>query len=86
MSKHLCQESEFTLRLHIEKLPEGVYLATSKNLPGLVAQGSTVEEAMDIARDVARKLILSRCEHGDPMPPALKPIRGKLEVDTAFAL
>ena len=25
--------------LHIEKLPEGVYLATSEDIPGLVAQG-----------------------------------------------
>ena len=40
-------------RLHIEKLPEGVYLATSEDIPGLVAQGRTVTEALEIARDVA---------------------------------
>lgn len=48
---------ERIVRLHIEKLPEGVYLATSDDVPGLVAQGRTVTETLEIARDVARKLI-----------------------------
>ena len=43
--------------IHIEKLPEGVYLATSDEIPGLVAQGRTIAETLEIARDVARKLI-----------------------------
>jgi len=43
--------------LHIEKLPEGVYLATSDDIPGLVAQGRTITETLEIARDVAKKLI-----------------------------
>jgi predicted RNase H-like HicB family nuclease len=48
---------ERTINIHIEKLPEGVYLATSDDLQGLVAQGRTVAETLEIARDVARKLI-----------------------------
>lgn len=47
---------EKILHLHIEKLPEGVYLATSESVQGLVAQGRTVAETLEIARDVARKL------------------------------
>ncbi len=43
--------------LHIEKLPEGVYLATSDDIPGLVAQGRTITETVEIARDVAKKLM-----------------------------
>lgn len=43
--------------LHIEKLPEGFYLATSKSVQGLIAQGRTVSETIEIARDVAKKLI-----------------------------
>lgn len=43
--------------LRIEKLPEGVYLATSDNIPGLVAQGRTITETLEIACDVARKLL-----------------------------
>jgi predicted RNase H-like HicB family nuclease len=53
---------ELAIRIQIEELPEGVYLATSDELSGLVAQGRTVAEALDIARDVARKLIDARRE------------------------
>ena len=45
------------IQLHIEKLPEGVYLATSNDVQGLVAQGRTIQETIEIARDVAKKLI-----------------------------
>jgi predicted RNase H-like HicB family nuclease len=55
---------ERIVRLHIEKLPEGVYLATSDDVPGLVAQGRTVTETLEIARDVARRLIEE--QGGDP--------------------
>ena len=47
---------ELAIQIQVERLPEGVFLATSDELPGLVAQGRTVAEAPDIARDVARKL------------------------------
>jgi predicted RNase H-like HicB family nuclease len=53
---------ELTVQVHVELLPEGVYLATSEELPGLVAQGRTVAETLEIARDVARKLIEARRE------------------------
>lgn len=53
---------ELVVRVHVEHLPEGLYLATSEELPGLVAQGRTVAEALEIARDVARKLIEARRE------------------------
>jgi predicted RNase H-like HicB family nuclease len=53
---------EKIINIHIEKLPEGVYLATSEDMPGLVAQGRTVIESLEIARDVARKLMEARTE------------------------
>ena len=53
---------EKLLNIHVQKLPEGVYLATSNELPGLVAQGRTVTETLEIARDVARKLIEAKSE------------------------
>ena len=49
--------SEIVFSVHLEKLPEGYYLATSNDLPGLVAQGRTINETLEIARDVAGKLI-----------------------------
>jgi predicted RNase H-like HicB family nuclease len=48
--------------LHIERLPEGVYLATSDDIPGLVAQGRTIMETLEIARDVAKKLLEAQSE------------------------
>jgi predicted RNase H-like HicB family nuclease len=51
---------ERIVRIHIEKLPEGVYLATSDDVQGLVAQGRTIAETVEIARDVARKLLESQ--------------------------
>ena len=53
---------EHAIRIHVEALPEGVFLATSDDVPGLVAQGRTVAETLEIARDVARKLIDARRE------------------------
>ncbi len=53
---------ELIVNLHIEKLPEGVYLATSEEIPGLVAQGRTVTETLEIARDVANKLLEVQAE------------------------
>ncbi len=63
---------EFYLDVQIESLEEGGYLATSKDLPGLIAQGRTRAEAMEIAQDVARKLVESCLEHGDPLPAKIR--------------
>ena len=56
---------EALVAIQIEGLPEGGFLATSDELPGLVAQGRTVAETLEIAQDVARKLVESYIEHGD---------------------
>ena len=53
---------EKLLNLHIERLPEGFYLATSDSVQGLVAQGRTVSETIEIARDIAKKLIEAQSE------------------------
>jgi predicted RNase H-like HicB family nuclease len=53
---------EQIITIHIEKLPEGVYLATSDDIQGLVAQGRTIWETIEIARDVARKLLEAQKE------------------------
>jgi predicted RNase H-like HicB family nuclease len=51
---------ERIVNLHIEKLPEGFYLATSDEVQGLVAQGRTIQETIEIAQDVAKRLIESQ--------------------------
>jgi predicted RNase H-like HicB family nuclease len=63
--------AEVTIRLHIEPLEEGGYVATSEDVPGLVAEGRSITEAAEIAQGLARKIAESCLEHGDPLPPAL---------------
>ena len=48
---------ERIVTIHIEKLPEGFYLATSDTIQGLIAQGRTISETIEIAKDIAKKLI-----------------------------
>lgn len=59
---------EKIVNLHIEKLPEGFYLATSESIQGLVAQGRTIAETIEIARDVAKKIIESQDYHPGDLP------------------
>jgi len=56
--------NEILLPIHLKELPEGEFLATSDELPGLVAQGRTMAETQEIAQDVARKLVESYRKHG----------------------
>jgi len=64
--------SETMIKIKIEKLDEGGYLATSETLQGLIAQGRTIAETIEIAQEVAKKLIESYIEHGDPLPFDIK--------------
>lgn len=50
------------VKIHIERLPEVVYRATCDEIKGLVAQGRTLQETLEIARDVARKLLKAQAE------------------------
>jgi predicted RNase H-like HicB family nuclease len=72
---------QFAVRLHIEQVEGGSYLATSAELPGLVAQGRTVQEAVEIAQDVARRLLESYREHDDPVPAALRRVGDTIDLD-----
>jgi predicted RNase H-like HicB family nuclease len=56
---------EQIINIHIEKLPEGVYLATSDDIQGLVAQGRTIWETLEITHDVAKKLLEIQKERQD---------------------
>ena len=65
------ERNETTIRLRIEALAEGGYVATSPDVPGLVAEGRSVMEAVEIAQGLTRKIIESCLEHGDPLPKSL---------------
>lgn len=63
--------NETSIRLHIDPLDGDGILATSPDVPGLVAEGRSITEATEIAQGLARKIAESCIEHGDPLPPAL---------------
>jgi predicted RNase H-like HicB family nuclease len=78
--RRVAEVDEATIRLHIEALDEGGYVVTSPDVPGLVAEGRSVTEAVEIAQGLTRKIVESCLEHGDPVPPALaKPTCTALE-------
>lgn len=68
---------EQAINIHIEKLPEGVYLATSDDVQGLVAQGRTIWETLEIARDVAHKLLESQKDQ--QVAPKLTPVTERFD-------
>ena len=54
-------------------LEEGPYLGTSPELPGLIVQGASPEEVVELAPDIARDLIEVMLENGEALPPGLQP-------------
>lgn len=66
--RHAIDLDEVPIRLDVERLAEGGVLATSPDVPGLIAQGRSLAETVAIAQDVARQLVESCLEHGDPLP------------------
>ena len=76
---------QFAVRIHVEQVEDGSYLATSDELPGLVAQGRTIQETVEIAQDVAKKIMEPYREHGDPMPEGLRRFHTSLDIDVAVS-
>ena len=79
---------EVMIHLDFEPLETGGFVATSPDVPGLVAQGRTIAEVIEIARDVARKIVESCLEHGDPLPEAFQrpKVPGSVSVDIPVTL
>lgn len=67
--ERLAEVDEVAIRLRVEALEEGGFLATSPDVPGLVAEGRSVTEAVEIAQALGRKIVESCLDHGDPLPP-----------------
>lgn len=57
------------IALNIRHLPEGVYLATSDDLPGLTVECDSREEAEAAARAVALELIEEELGHAPAQHP-----------------
>jgi len=73
--ERITEVDEAAIRLHIEPLAEGGYVATSRDVPGLVAEGRSITEAVEIAQGLARRIVESCIEHGDPLPRVFAKLR-----------
>ncbi len=65
------EAGEYLIPITLTPLKEGAFLARSSVLTGLLAEGRTIAETLDLAQDVARKLIESYMTHRDPLPKGL---------------
>jgi predicted RNase H-like HicB family nuclease len=75
---------EKIIRLKLEKLPEGLYLGTSEDIQGLVAQGRTVSETINIAHDVAKKLLEAQLEREGRVE--VPTVRDEMELEMVVGL
>ena len=62
---------KYLLKVLVEPLEEGGYLASCPDLQGCHAQGDTIAEALENVEDVARIIIELCLEEGLPLPPGL---------------
>jgi antitoxin HicB len=60
------------IRVRVESLKGGRYLGTSPDVPGLIAEGRSLSETIEIAQSLARKIVESCREHGGPLPAAFR--------------
>ncbi len=67
-------EQVYNLKITIEQLEDGdyQYMATSPDLPNLIVAGDTIHEVLAEVPLVARALIETMQEIGQPVPDALK--------------
>jgi antitoxin HicB len=75
--EHVTKVEEVAIRIRVEALKNGRYLGTSPDVPGLVAEGRSVAETVEIAQGLARKIVESCREHGDPLPAVFSKSRQK---------
>jgi antitoxin HicB len=68
----MADVGEVAIRVRVEDLKNGRYLGTSPDVPGLVAEGRSVAETVELAQGLARRIVESCREHGDPLPPIFR--------------
>jgi antitoxin HicB len=59
---------QLTYRVLLNREPEGCYTATVPTLPGCITYGTSVEEAISMAREAIELYIESLVAHNEPLP------------------
>ena len=72
---------EATIRLEVEPLDEGGYMASCPDVPGLRAYGATIDEATRNIQSVARAWVESCRQHREPIPAALEAVDEHVKVE-----
>lgn len=72
------------INLHVEKLPEGVWLATSDDVQGLVAQADTLPELLRLVPELVEMLDEISVENGWTEPSGV-PIPTKFDLPLVLA-
>jgi predicted RNase H-like HicB family nuclease len=58
--------SKIHITINVKQLPEGVFLATSDEVPGLTVESETRDEILATAPEIALELL--EIESGHPLP------------------
>jgi predicted RNase H-like HicB family nuclease len=56
------------MRIEVEQEDDGRWLAEVQELPGVLAYGSTRQEAIDKAQALSLRVVADRLDHGEPVP------------------
>jgi predicted RNase H-like HicB family nuclease len=64
--------SALELSLDCEREEDGRWLAEVPELPGVLAYGSTADEAMARAEVLALRVLAERLEHGEARPQSIR--------------
>jgi predicted RNase H-like HicB family nuclease len=56
------------MRVEVEQEVDGRWLAEIPELPGVLAYGATVREAVSRAKALALRVLADRLEHGEDVP------------------
>ena len=64
---------EHRYTVFLEPLEEGGFNVHVPSLPEVVTYGETEAEALAMAEDAIRLAISYRIDHGEPVPPEVKP-------------
>jgi len=57
-----------SMRIEVEPEEDGRWLAEVPELPGVLAYGSTRQEAIDKVQALSLRVLADRIDHGEPVP------------------
>ncbi len=68
MSSHAIERDDLMLKVEVEQEVDGRFIAEIPELPGVMAYGSSREEALAKIEVIALRTLADRLEHGEPTP------------------